>query len=133
HLEFAEPPSAWQIGDQLLVPGTDAWTDQDELRTISAIHNGGRTIELDRPLGFDHRAPASTSIWIGNLTRNIEVRSLVTQPLAARGHVMIMHVQTGTFINGAAFLDLGRTDTRVGHTIPEIGPDGMVKAGSDAN
>ena len=132
-LDFMEAPKGWTVGDRILVPGTDPWSDQDELRTISAIHDEGRSIELDIPLKFDHNAPHGVSIWIGNLTRSIEVRSLTAQPLTARGHVMIMHVQTGTVLDGVAFIDLGRTDTKVGHTIPEIGSAGLTKPGSDIN
>lgn len=132
-LLLPEPAMGWRIGDQLLVPGTEPWTDQDELRTVTAIGDGGTVIALDRPLGFTHAAPAGIGIWIGNLSRAIEVSSMRSKPIEARGHVMFMHAQTGTLIDGAAFLSLGRTDTRTGHTIPELGPDGLVRPGTDAN
>ena len=130
---FAEPPNGWQVGDQVLIPGTDLYNDEDELRTITKIGMDGRTIEFDRPLSFDHLAPWNISIPIGNLTRNIEVRSLETRAAVGRGHLMIMHVQTGSVFDGVAFLHLGRTDTRRAHTFPAVGPDGQTTPGTDAN
>lgn len=130
---LAEAASGWAAGDTLLVPGTDTWTDQDEVRTITAVLDGGRRLRLDQPLQFDHTAPAGVAIPIGNLTRAIELRSLVSSPLAARAHVMFMHVQTGTHIDGVAFRDLGRTDTRIGHSIPALDASGATVAGTDLN
>ena len=132
-LEFEAPPEGWRIGDQLLVPGTDPYNNEDEVRTIIGMGKEDRTFHLDRQLRFNHIAPSGISIPIGNLTRSIELRSLAARPTKARAHVMIMHAQTGTIIDGAAFLHLGRTDTRFAHTFPELGPDGLTKAGTDAN
>jgi G8 domain len=132
-IELADAPQGWRVGDQVLIPGTDLFDDQDEVRTITKIGRNGRMIELNQPLSFDHDAPLGISIPIANLTRNIQVRSLEGASAAARGHVMIMHVQTGSVFDGVAFLDLGRTDTRRAHTFPEIGPDGQTTPGTDAN
>ncbi len=46
---------------------------------------------------------------------------------------MIMHAETATTIDGVALLQLGRTDARRAPTVPEIGADGRVRAGSVAN
>jgi hypothetical protein len=132
-IEFAVAPAGWQVGDRLLVPGTVFQSDQDELRTIVRLSDDGRTVTFDRPLRRDHYAPPGVPVRIGNLTRNIELGSLVAAPLAARGHVMIMHVQTGTTFDGVAFLRLGRTDARDAHTHPVIGPDGLTEPTTDAN
>ena len=132
-LKLDDAPVGWQVGDRLLIPGTSHLNDEDEERTITAITNRGRAVHLDRPLDYAHPAPAGVPVAIGNLTRNIEIRSLQAEPLSARGHVMVMHAQTGTSIDGAAFLQLGRTDTRYAPTVPEIGADGRAKPGSDVN
>ena len=132
-VKFAEPPQGWQVGDQVLVPGTDAYNDEDEIRTITNIGRDGRTIEFDQPLSFDHFAPWGNAVPIGNLTRSIEVSSLEPRSVVARGHIMVMHVQTGSVFDGVAFLHLGRTDTRRAHTFPEVGPDGQTRPGSDDN
>jgi hypothetical protein len=131
--EFAETLKGWQVGDQVLVPGTDVYNDEDELRTISNIGMDGRTIQFDQPLRFDHFAPWGNAIPIGNLTRSIEVSSLEPGSAAGRGHIMVMHVQTGSIFDGVAFLHLGRTDTRRAHTFPEVGPDGETTPGTDVN
>ncbi len=130
---FAEPPNGWQVGDQVLIPGTDVYNDEDELRTIIAIAIDGRTIEFDQPLRVDHFAPWANAIPIANLTRSIEVSSLESASLLGRGHIMVMHVQTGSVFDGVAFLHLGRTETRRAHTFPEVGPDGQTAPGTDAN
>jgi hypothetical protein len=132
-IAFASPPSGWKVGDQLLIPGTVFGVDEDEQRTIVGRSFDGRTLTLNRPLGFDHPAPAGIGVAVGNLSRNIEVASLAAAPLAARGHVMIRHVQTGTVFDGVAFLHLGRTDARTGHTHPAVGPDGQTNPLTDTN
>ncbi len=132
-LKLDDAPVGWRLGDRLLIPGISHLDDEDEERVITAISKNGRGIHLDRPLDFDHFAPAGVPIAIGNLTRNIELRSSQAEPLRARGHVMIMHAETATTIDGVALLQLGRTDTRRAPTIPEIGADGRVRAGSVAN
>jgi hypothetical protein len=132
-IELAEPARGWELGDELLVPGTDAYSDQDELRTIVRIDAEGRTVVLDEGLEFTHAGPDGVAIPIANLTRNIEVSSVESQAAAARAHVMIMHVQTGTLFDGVAFRHLGRTDARRAHSFPEMGPDGATRAGTDVN
>lgn len=132
-LTFDGPPVGWKVGDQLLIPGTDAFDDQDEVRTVAATTRDEREIALDRPLNFDHVAPSGTSIPVGNLTRNIDIRSLAASPLQARGHVMFMHSQTGVSVDGVAFLNLGRTDANHAHTFPSVGPDRSVRPGTDTN
>ena len=132
-LEFDQVTAGWRVGDRLLVPGSDASRDQDEVPIIAALDLDTRVVTLDRPLVFDHAAAPDIHGWIGNLTRNIEVRSVQVEPLFARGHVMVMHAGPGTLLDGAAFLGLGRTDTRRGHTVPMIGADGQVVPGSDDN
>jgi G8 domain len=59
---FAEPPKGWRVGDEVLIPGTDVYSDEDELRTIIAIAIDGRAIEFDQPLRFDHFAPRANAI-----------------------------------------------------------------------
>jgi G8 domain len=132
-IQLKEAAHGWKIGDQILIPGTDPWYDEDELRTIQNLSAEKTAIEIDRPLAFNHQAPDNLPIWLGNLTRSIELRSLAPQPLSARAHVMFMHNQTGTHIDGAAFIDLGRTDTRIGHTVPKLSADGTTEPGTDLN
>jgi hypothetical protein len=132
-LTFATAPLGWSVGDHLLIPGTVFGPEQDELRRITGRRDGGRTITLDRPLAYDHAAPAGVAVPVGNLTRNIELASLTADPLGARGHVMIMHVPTGTVFDGVSFLSLGRTDAEVAQTHPLVGADGVTVPTTDDN
>ncbi len=132
-LSFAEPPAHWRPGDRLVFPGSDLQADRDELREITAVSSDGRTIELDRPLEADHPAPAGSHVPVGNLTRNVVFRSENAAELDRRGHFMVMHTHHPVTIDGAAFIDLGRTDTRRAHTIPDVDHEGRVVPGSDAN
>jgi hypothetical protein len=80
-----------------------------------------------------HNAPEGAEIRIGNLTRNVVFRSENESSLDRRGHFMVMHVQTGVVIDGAAFYGLGRTDTRIAHTTPTLDEKGATIEGTDAN
>lgn len=132
-LSFDAPPRHWRVGDRLLVPATDLRADRDELRTIVALSGDGRRVELDRPLEGDHTAPAGARVPVGNLTRNVVFRSENAADLGRRGHFMVMHTHEPVEIDGAAFVDLGRTDARRAHTIPDLDAEGHVVPGSDAN
>lgn len=132
-LSFAEAPGHWRVGDRLLFPASDLAADRDELRRIAALSSDGRRIELDRPLQWAHPAPEGMRIPVGNLTRNVVLRSENPDELERRGHFMVMHTHRPVTIDGAAFLDLGRTDARRAHTIPDVDADGRLVPGSDAN
>jgi G8 domain len=132
-LALAAPIDGWVVGDRLLLAGVNPLRVEDEIATIESVEAGGRSIRLATPLLYDHAAPAGMSYPVVNMTRNVVIESESAVPLAARGHVMIMHQQTGTMIDGAAFKDLGRTDARLPHTIPQLDAHGILKPGTDAN
>ncbi|MGH8863800.1 MAG: G8 domain-containing protein, partial [Burkholderiales bacterium] len=123
----------WQIGDRLVIPGTRLDTVEDEERTIAAIATDGSRIVLDKPLTYDHTTPAGIPMPVGNLSRNVIFRSETTDVLGRRGHMMVMHAQTGTHIEGAALYGLGRTDAKTAHTMPILDADGKLVEGSDGN
>jgi len=124
-------PEGWRPGDEILVPGVDPYEDQDEVIELAAIR--GRVITLARGLAHDHETQLGVALPIGNLTRNVIFESAEPDLIDRRGHIMIMHAQTGVVIDGATFRGLGRTDTRAAHTIPEVGDDGVTLEGSDQN
>jgi G8 domain len=130
-VRFEPSFTGWSVGDELLLAGTSDTTNEDERRNIVKIDAG--TVTLDKPLQYAHLAPDGTSIPVGNLTRNVRLRSLAATPLSARGHIMFMHRQTGIVIEGAEFRDLGRTDARQAHTVPELDKAGRLVPGSDDN
>ena len=132
-VRLAAPATGWKVGDRLLIPGVNFQKVTDEEFSIRSISLDGRAILLNRRITQDHSAPADTRIPIANLTRNVQFRSESAAPLSSRGHIMIMHQQTGIRISGASFIDLGRTDARSVHTIPAYDEDGVVKPDSIAN
>jgi hypothetical protein len=132
-LRLAAPATGWKVGDRVVIPGVEAGKVTDEEFRIKAILPGQRTILLNRKITQIHSAPADTSIPIANLTRNVQFRSESAAPLSARGHIMLMHQQTGIHISGASFIDLGRTDARSVHTVPAYEADGTVKPPSITN
>lgn len=132
-IRLGMPAKSWAVGDDILIPGVDPMTDQDERLTLKAVEAGGRVIELSRALKFDHAAPIGAAIPVANLTRNVVVMSEKAEPLSARGHIMLMHVQTGHRFDGVQFVDLGRTDARLAHTVPQLGEDGVLIDKTDAN
>ena len=106
-LSLANAPRGWEIGDQLVVTGTQINNPaSDEIRTITAISNA--RISLNAPLNLDHTAPRQDlNVYVANLTRNIEFRSENTA-IQHRGHMMFM--SANVIIQNARFTELGRTD-----------------------
>ncbi|WP_429027424.1 G8 domain-containing protein [Bradyrhizobium sp. I1.14.4] len=132
-LSLDRPVDGWASGDRILLPGTEADVNHDEILEVAEVSAEHTRVRLDKALAFDHFSPFGRSIPVSNLTRNVRFYSAETTPLAARGHVMIMHRQTGTVIDGASFEGLGRTDAARAQTIPQLDVDGKLKPGSDDN
>lgn len=126
-------PQGWQVGDEILIPGTAADGEQDEVLTLSKVSAKGGRLRFNRPLAFDHPAPEEVQVPIGNLTRNIVFASESYRDISRRGHVMFMHQQTGVVVDGVAFRNLGRTDTRIAHTFPRLDAREKLVQGTDAN
>lgn len=130
-ISFGESLVGWQAGDELLFPAACS-DEQDERITIQSISADRKSVTLATPLKSAHRAPEliDRTIPIGNLTRNVMFRSERTEQLADRGHIIFMsHV--GNEIHHARFAGLGRTSTKVAHTLPEIRDDGTIDNGDN--
>lgn len=93
-IALAEDPAGWAIGDEILVPETDAPAFQTAPRReapafVTAI--SGRTVTFSPALGFDHlaqRDPDGNVVLlprVANLTRNVVIRSENTTGVP--GHV----------------------------------------------
>ncbi|MEL4896520.1 G8 domain-containing protein, partial [Crocosphaera sp. Alani8] len=117
-LTLSEVPSGWEIGDRIVLTGTEFNPDwyggsnldqsQDEVLTITQIN--GQTIIFDKPLKFDHDTPrADLKASVANLSRNVVLRSEVVDDISKRGHTMFMH-SDDVDIRYAHFQELGRTD-----------------------
>ena len=135
-LEFELPARGWRVGDQLVLPGLSYAKQEDEVCEIASISADRRRVDLATPLKFDHDSHGVAPVPIGNLTRNVRFESEAgadPEQIPLRGHIMIMHRQTGTHIEGAEFRRLGRTDAGRVHTRPQQHMDGSVIEGSDDN
>ncbi|MDB4673424.1 G8 domain-containing protein, partial [Verrucomicrobiales bacterium] len=124
-LLLEQAPIGWRVGDRLLIPDTrqhpfrknQTFTSQAEEVMIASIE--GETVTLESPLSYDHRGPRdvegnvgeielSMLPHVGNLSRNVVIRSEVAAPVLDRGHV-ICFGRADVDIRYAAFRDLGRT------------------------
>ncbi len=124
-LSLESPPTGWMPGDLLLIPDTrhirftsnHTFTSQAEEVVIESI--SGNTITLTEPLAFDHRGPRdvdgnvglvelSMLPHVGNLTRNIVLRSENPNDVLRRGHTLYLH-RADVDLRYATFKDLGRT------------------------
>ena len=124
-IELEASPSGWRVGDVLILPDTrqipfrsnETYVSQAEEITIAAID--GSTVTLTAPLAHDHLGPrdAHGSVGVvelamlphvGNLTRNVILRSEDPSANDQRGHVQAFH-RADVDIRYATFRDLGRT------------------------
>jgi hypothetical protein len=114
-LTFNQAPAGWRNGDKIVIPQTNFSTTnalQNEVRTITNVT--GNTVTIDQILSHNHQRAetgADFKIAVANLSRPIVIRSGSTSILN-RGHVMFDE-GCDVFIDGAAFVDLGRSDKRV--------------------
>ena len=142
-LTLAEVPVNWQIGDTIVLTGTQydgyVWANnpnsyrgpQDEVLTISDIN--GDTVFFDSPLQFDHKTPrADLKASVANYTRNVSIESENGSAAEThhRGHVMFMH-SDNVDVRFAEFSELGRTDKSIlalnPHEFSNIASDSNVK------
>ena len=118
-------PNGWQVGDRLIIPDTrqhqftknHTFISQAEEAVIASID--GNKITLESPLNHDHRGPRdldgdvgpverSMLPHVGNLTRNVVIRSEDADTILRRGHTIYFH-RADVDIRYASFHDLGRT------------------------
>ncbi|MDC1505923.1 T9SS type A sorting domain-containing protein [Winogradskyella sp.] len=112
-IELSEVPTGWQANDDIIITsGGNATSsnngeDQVKIQSIS-----GAMISFDSNLSKNHEGRPSEGLhcFAGNLTRNILIKSPVTDVITQRGHVMAMHNDTNVQIRNVQFLRLGRTN-----------------------
>ena len=112
-LILSEVPVNWQIGDRLVLTGTNAshTRNHDEELVIESI--AGNIVTLDRELQHNHIPPEGygLSVYVANVNRNVVLLSENPDEIGQRGHVMMMH-NPDVQIENAGFYGLGRTDKR---------------------
>jgi len=121
---LAEAPTHWRPGQELLVTGNrrtdkvhgtqytlDNYTTRDEVRSVTAIN--GEVVTLDQPLtpGFHERDLPGMPILVGNLSRNVILRTAEedVDNIAERAHAMFMS-RPNVILDGVAFLGMGRSN-----------------------
>ncbi len=132
-VRFESIADGWRVGDRLLVPGLSKHRDEDEVVRIAAIDHLDNSVEIDTPLLYTHRGPRPGLVPIGNLTRNVVLRTATLEDVSRRGHVMIIHRQGGVEIDSVRFEELGRTRADAAATRPMLDANGKLVPGSDSN
>ena len=122
--------AGWQVGDKIVVTGTDPITnasltstsefEKDEVVTITEV--SGNTVTFTPALVRDHKAPTQAqdlNVHVANLSRNIvissendSVVSLSGEFRKPRGHIMFMHT-LDVDIRYVEANNLGRTDKSI--------------------
>ncbi|MEL6572221.1 MAG: G8 domain-containing protein [Pseudomonadota bacterium] len=121
-ITLAEVPHGWEVGDTIVIAGTDNPNHKDsryfpeyrghtsETRTITEID--GNTIHFAEPLEYDHVTPRDYfKTSVANYSRSISFRSEdgADSEVYERGHIMFMG-SDNVDVRFAGFYDLGRTD-----------------------
>lgn len=104
----------WRAGDRLIIGDTRELGDPTEQRPEELAIAGltGCVVTLDRPLAHayatarDHTGAVERLIPVGNLTRDITIRS--ENPTGHRGHLMLTGMATA-ILSYVSVQDMGRT------------------------
>ena len=123
-------PSDWNVGDELVIAGTQVDGKGDEARKITALNAGANSVTLDAPLALTHDTPRhnkqglTLKVHVANMTRNAVVETTESGRAASgtvtsggktgdafdkRGHVMFMH-HNDVSVNYGGFYHLGRSN-----------------------
>jgi len=130
-LYLDETPRNWQVGDTIVIAGTDFDRDDHEEREILAIDASRRTVRV-QALNYNHSTPRDElEVHVANVTRNAVIES-ENDDLDRRGHVMFMHTDDVDIYN-AGFYSLGRTDKLSDINDPKVDDDGRLISGTGTN
>ncbi len=134
-ITFEEIPVGWQVGDTIVIAGTDYdgynkdpstgerrhFEPEDEIREITSID--GNTVHFNDALIHDHDTPRDDLFTsVANYSRNITIgtEDPDTAEVYERGHAMFMH-SDDVDVRYAAFHELGRTDkSEAAHDADEV-------------
>ncbi|MEW4922691.1 T9SS type A sorting domain-containing protein [Algibacter sp. 2305UL17-15] len=115
-IELSEVPTGWETNDDIIITsGGNAGASNNGEDQVAIQSISGTTLTLDSNLSKNHEGRSADNLhcYVGNLTRNILIKSPSTSVVSQRGHVMAMHNDTNVQIKNAQFLRLGRTDKSV--------------------
>jgi hypothetical protein len=112
-IQVFEIPTSWKTDDDIIITsGGNASSSNNGEDQVKILSISGTTINLDSNLTKNHEGRPSEDLncYVGNLTRNILIKSPSTNSVTQRGHVMAMHNDTNVQIRNTQFLRLGRTN-----------------------
>jgi hypothetical protein len=128
-LQLSQGVTGWNVGDSVMLTGTTY--GQDETTTIAAISR--TSVTLASPLSYDHLTPRKDlSVYLANLTRNVQFSSQNGADISRHGHVMFMHTDEET-VAYAEFDNLGRTDKTKAIDDPQFDANGNLVPGTGTN
>ncbi len=109
-LTLGSIPVGWQVGDELVIGGTNSYTDDfgaDRVR-IRAI--SGVTVTVD-PLRYSHQTPAGQGlfIYVANMSRNIQFSAEGSPVALQRPHFAQVH-NPDAIIENLGVYGFGRTN-----------------------
>jgi hypothetical protein len=110
-ITMSNTATGWEVGDEIVITGTDANNpESDEKRIIESIE--GPVITFSRELERDHRGPEDDlEVHVANLSRNV-VFSSENAEIRRRSHMMFMH-NLDVQVYYARYYQMGRTNKRV--------------------
>jgi len=138
-IELASAPTNWNEGDEIVIPGLDPSSNEDDERTIASVSGG--TVELDEPLEYDHVPPENNldvelTAYALNCTRNVRFESEIKATdvtnearVNRQGHLMIMKpTQSISYLEVDHF---GRTNKRFWRTDQDYSGNKIHGRGTD--
>jgi hypothetical protein len=127
-LVLSQTPTNWQIGDEIVLGGTFAKSNQDETLQILGIQGTRVTVS---PVAYSHRSFGQAPVYVTDLARNIVLQSQDQTVIGNRGHVMFL--SNATSIRYVEFLGLDRTDKSQPINDPQLDANGQLIPGTGTN
>ena len=127
-LVLTQPPTNWHVGDQIVLGGTYAKSNQDETLQILGIQGTRITVS---PLAYSHRSFGQAPVYLTDVVRNIVLQSQDQTAIGNRGHVMFL--TNSADIHYVEFLGLDRTDKSQPINDPQLDANGQLIPGTGTN
>lgn len=131
-LAFAEPLVGWRVGDELVVGGDNPHTSNFNTDRVRIRAINGNVVTVDA-LKYRHEAPDGhgLSIYVANLTRNVQWIAEDPSVLLERPHIAFVH-NPDVVLDNIGVYGFGRTDKTRAVTDPVM-ENGVLKPGTGAN
>jgi len=133
-LVLDEVPTNWNVGDRLVLTGTNPYMNHNQDEELEIVAIDGNVVTIDQPLEYNHQTPDGydLKVYVANVNRNVVFMSERPDVNALRGHVMFMHNQD-VQVHNAGFYGMGRSDKRNPSNDAEFDHDGNLIEGTGLN